>query len=278
MPSAMMESMRCPAAGFFRPLVLLAGVCSGQSPKPAASPSHYIEIKLPRWVSSESVFVRYQLVGEEYGGWVQPHPGVSSYFISTTHEGRPVIRIKALLYAPGCAFQTLDLPVSGSNNLEYSFTCQPLPSVRIASALAGMDRLHGREVKVQAKYVARWAQAFLESGDALINTIPVGDVAYPSADGRFLLSVPDFSQDPLAGAPDHSGEFQILARDKTSDHIVAQLIPAGPGLMKTRMGGLKILSEYPMELLFAPCPANPTRVHDAFGFALRTSSSDLCDR
>ena len=249
--------MRCPAAGFFCPLVLLAGVCSGQSLQPAPSPSHYIEIKLPRWVNSESVFVRYQLVGEEYTGWVQPHPGVSSYFISTTYEGRPVTRIKALLYAPGCAIQTLDLPVSGSNNQEYSFICQPLPSVWIVGALTRMDRLYGREVKLQAKYVARWAQSFLELGNDIVTTIPVGDAAYLSPDGRFRLSVPDFSQDPLAGAPDHPGELQIWARDKTSDRIVAQLIPAGPGLMKTRMGGLKILSEYPSELVFAPCVANP---------------------
>jgi hypothetical protein len=274
----MMEFMKCPAAGFLRPLVLVAGVCSGQSPQPAASPSHYIEIKLPRWVNSESVFVRYQLVGEEYDGWVQPHPGVSSYFISTTYEGRPVIRIKALLYAQGCAIQTLDLPVSGSNNQQYSFICQPLPSISIAGALTRMDRLHGREVKVQAKYVARWAQSFLESGRDIVTTIPVGDVAYLSPDGHFRLSMPDFSQDPLAGAPDNPGELQIWASDKTSERIVAELIPARPSVMKTRMGGLKILSEYPSEIRFAPCIANPTSVHDAVGFALRPGSSDLCDR
>jgi len=270
-----MGIMRHRAAQFFRPLFLMAAVCSGQSPQPAARPSHYIEIKLPRSVSSESVFVRYRLIGEEYAGWVQPHPGVSSYFISTTHEGRPVIRIKALLYAQGCAIQTLDLPVSGSNNLEYSFVCQPLSSVWVAGAVTRMDRFYGREVKVQAKYVARWAQAFLELDD--VPTIPIGDVPYLSPDGHFRLSVPDFSQDPLAGAPDR-GEIQIWARDKITERIVAQLIPAGPGVMKTRMGGVKILSDYPSEIGFAPCVANSAPVHDAAGFALRPGSRDLCDR
>ena len=278
MPSGMMAFMRCLAAGFFRLLLLVAGVCSGQSPQPAASPPHYIEIKLPRWVNSESVFVRYRLVGEEYTGWVQPHPGVSSYFISTSYEGRPVTRIKALLYAPGCAIQTLDLPVSGSNNLEYSFICQPLSNLWITGAVTRIDRLYGREVKLQAKYVARWAQSFLESGNDIVTTILVGDAASPSADGRFGLSVPDFSQDPLAGAPDHPGELQIWANDKISNRLVAQLILAGPAAMKTRMGGLKILSEYPSELVFAPCVANPAPVRDANGFARRPGSSDFCDR
>jgi hypothetical protein len=95
-------------ARFLRTLVLVAGVCSGQIPQLPAGPSHYIEIKLPRGVISESVFVRHLLAGEEFGGWVQPQPGVSSYFITTTHEGHPATRIKALLYAPGCAIQIAD--------------------------------------------------------------------------------------------------------------------------------------------------------------------------
>jgi len=229
-------------------------------------------------VISESVFVRYLLAGEEFGAWVQPHPGVSSYFITTTHEGRPATRIKALLYAPGCAIQILDLPVSGSNNQQYSFICRPLLSVSIAGALTRSDRLYGREVKLQAKYVARWAQSLLELGDGIVTAIPVGDVAYLSPDGRFRLSVPDLSQDPLAGASDHPGELQIWARDKTSDDIVAQLIPAAPRAIKTRMGGLKIQSEYPSETVFAPCVANPRQLHDATGFALRPGASDSCDR
>ena len=273
-----MEFMRCPAAGCFRLLVLVAGICSGQSPQPGAVPSHYIEIKLPRWVNSENVFLRYQLVGEQYTGWVQPHPGVSSYFISTTYEGRPVTRIKALLYAPGCAIQTFDRPVSGSNNQGYAFICQPLPSVWIDGALTQMDRFFGREVKLQAKYIARWAQSFLELGNDIVTTIPVGDVASLPTDGRFRLSVPDFSQDPMAGAPDHPGEIQIWARDKISDRLIAQLILAGPAVMKTRMGGLKILSEYPSALVFSPCVANPATLHDKVGFAVRPGSGDQCDR
>ena len=270
--------MRCPAAGLFRALILVAGVCSGQIPQPPTSPSHYIEIKLPPGVISESVFVRYLLAGEEFGGWVQPHPGASSYFISTSHEGRSATRIRALLYAPGCAIQTLDLPVSGSNSRQYSFICRPLASVWIVGTLTRADRLYRREIKLQAKYVARWAQSFLGLGDSIVTSIPVGDVTYLSPDGRFSLSVPNFSQDPLAGAPDHLGELQIWARDKTSGDVVAQLIPTGPQVIRTRMGGLKIQTEYPSETIYAPCAANPPQVHDAIGFALRPGASDACDR
>jgi hypothetical protein len=269
--------VKCPVAGFILTLVLVAGVCSGQVLQRLASPSHYIEIKLPGGMISESVWVRYLLDGDDFGGWVRPHPGVSSYFISTTHKGRPATRIKAVLYAPGCAIQTLDLPVSGSNNQQYSFICRPLSSVWIAGALARSDCLHGRKVKLQARYIARWAQSFLGLGDGIVTAIPVGEVAHLSPDGRFRLSVPDLSRDPLAGAPDHPGEFEIWARDTASDHIVAQLFPAEPQAMKARMGGLKIQSEYPSETVFAPC-ASDTPVHDAEGFALRPDVYDACDR
>ncbi len=221
--------MRRLVAASLRTLVLVAGLCLGQIPQLPAGRSHYLEIKLPPEVISESIFIRYLLSGEEFGGWVRPRPGVSSYVLSTTREGRPATRIKALLYAPACAIQTLDLPLSGSNNQQYSFICRPLSSVWIAGALTRTDRLYGREVKPQA-------------------------------------------------APDHAGELQIWARDKSRDDIVAQLIPAGPQVIKARMGGLKILSEYPSETVFAPCAVNPPQLHDAIGFALRPDSFDACDR
>jgi hypothetical protein len=259
-------------------LILMALLCSGQVQQPTASAPHYIEIKLPDGVRSESFFVRYALAGEDFGDWVHPRPGVSSYFISTAHKGRPATRIKAILYAPGCAIQTLDVPVSPSNNQVYSFVCRPLASVWIAGALTRMDLLNGHEVKLQASYVARWAQPFLGVDNSFVTGIPVGDVAYLSADGHFRLTVPDFSEDALAAAADHPGELQIWARDKITNIIVAQLIPAGSHVVKARMGGLKIRSEYPSEIVFTPCPENVHRVRDAFGFALRTDLSGTCER
>jgi hypothetical protein len=103
-------------------------------------------------------------------------------------------------------------------------------------------------------------------------------VTYLSPDGLFRISVPNFSEDPLAGASDHLGELQVWARDKTSEGIVAQLVPGEPQVIKTRMGGLKIQREYPSEIVFAPCAANPPRLRDATGFTLRPGASDACDR
>ena len=216
--------------------------------------------------------------GDEFGGWVQPHPGVSSYFISTAREGRLATRVKAILYAPGCAIQTLDLPVSASSNQQYSFVCLPLSNVWIDGTLTHTNRLYGREVKLETRYVARWAQRFLELGAGIVTAIPVGDMADVSPAGRFRLLVPAFSQDPLAGALDQPGELQIWARDKINGEIVAQLIPAGNEVMKSRMGSLKIMSEYPAETDFVPCAVNPPQLRGPFGFAIRPDAGDACER
>jgi hypothetical protein len=274
---AMMGAMKCRVIGLLSKLVLVAASGSSQTVRPG-SPSHYIEIKLPPEVNSQGFFIRYVLPGEDFGGWIQPLPAVTSYVIGTTSKGRPATGIKAVLYAPGCAIQTLDLTLSGSDNPQYYFICHPVRNTWIEGALTRSDRLYGLDVRLQAKYVARWAPRFMRLEESLITSIPVGTVAYLSADGRFRLEIPDFSQDPLAAAPDHPGEIQIWARDKNSGVVVAQLIPTGAQLIKARMGGLKIQSEYPSEIVFAPCAANPPRVHDRIGFALRPDAGDACDR
>jgi hypothetical protein len=239
-------------------------------------PSHYIAIDLPSEVSSESVFIRYILAGEAIGGLVQPRPGVSAYIIGTARGDGSAAGIKAVLYAPGCAIQTLDVPRSDANP-RYPYVCRRLGSVGIAGKVLQPERLTGHEVNVQARYIARWAQPFLGLGDILVS-IPVGDVASLPADYRFKISVPDLASDPLAGAPDHAGDIQIWARDKTSGDDVAQLLPGGSATFRTRMGGLKIQREYPAETIFTPCAApRSLSLIRRDGFTIRTGDyKDPC--
>src|ERR1035438_2633801 len=263
-------------AGFVGELILLATFCSGQTPTPA-NPSHYMEIKVPAEVLSGTFFARYALAAQDFGGCVHPLPGISSYGIGTTFEGRPVTGIKAILYAPGCAIQTLDLHLMGADNPQFLFLCKPMRSIAIQGALIFPERLYGRKVKLQAKYIARWVQSFLGLDESIVTSIPIGDVAHLSADGRFRLVIPDLSQDPLAGPPDHPGEIQVWAKDETSDAIVAKLIPTDPQFLKARMGGLKVSNEYPSEVVFTPCAANSAQPNDKIGFAMRPDIADACD-
>ncbi|MGB6946380.1 MAG: hypothetical protein WBE37_28550 [Bryobacteraceae bacterium] len=258
--------------------ILIANLCFGQIPGLPATTSSSIEILLPPGLNSERFFVRYSMTGGNIGGWIQPRPNVSSYTISTTHEVQTAARIKALLFNPGCAIQTFDVPLSNQGSQQYSFVCQSLPNIQIVGKLVRSDRLYGRNVRLQTRYVARWAQSFLGLDSEIVEFIPIAETNDVLGNGDFRLSLPDLSRDALAGSADHSGELQIWARDAATGRIVAQLIPAGPGIERTRMGGLKIQTSYPSEIIFAPCAANNPRVRDAMGFALRPGPEDMCDR
>jgi hypothetical protein len=176
--------------------------------------------------------------------------------------------------------QTIDLPTAGPAAPRYSFTCQSLPSVNLKGTLIKPDQLSGRDINIQVKYVARWAGRFLGLGDAILTDIPLGGTQHSTANGTFQLSLPDFSEDPLAGTTDHPGELQLLGRD-ASGKIVAQIIPTVQ-FLRTRMGGLRIRKDYPVQVDFAPCsaPHKAVQPHDEFGFSIRTDpreSIDACD-
>ena len=232
--------------------------------------SSRVEITLPASVASQRIFVRYVLGGQDLGGVVYGPPNVSSFGISTVADGHRADRMKAILYGPGCEIQTLDLRLIGSDSTRYSFICQRVVDLEINGVLARPDRLWRHKVKLQAEYIARWAGSFLGLGDSLITSIPVGDATELSADGRFHLLLPDFSQ-----SPGRSGEFRVLAKDETNGAVVAMLVP--PKSVRTRMGGLVVRKNYPGELIFTPCAASSARVHDHEGFAIRPDISDSCD-
>jgi len=234
----------------------------------AQMPAHYLEIRLPSGVDSARFFGRYRLSGDDFGGWLQTAPDVNSYVIDTTVHGHPASSIKAILYAPGCAIQTLDLPLSRSENAQYSFVCQPVGRSSISGTLAQPERLYTQDVDVQARYVPRWAQTFLGSRDGMVTSIPIGEAARLSTDGQFRLTIPDFSEDP------RPGEIQIWATESASNVPVAELVPINPRSLRAPMRGLKPQSEYPAEIVFASCLANQQGPHDSFGFARRPEPGD----
>ena len=234
-----------------------------------------VVIHLPPEVASENVVIRYVLAGQTFGGWVEPRAGVSSYDISTMAGGVPATGFKAVVYAPGCALQTIDIRPDG----EYAFPCKPIRTIQLNGRLIQSEPLHRHGVNLQARYIARWAHTFLGLHDDSVLVIPLGGIANLSDDGRFQISVPDMFADPLAGAADEGGELQIAARDKNggaSQNLLALLIPEGKGLA-TRKGGLKIARQYPAEVVFAPCTVNRALLRDESGFAKR-SDIDGCDR
>jgi hypothetical protein len=225
-------------------------------------------IHLPPGVPSESVFIRYVLAGEKLGGWVQPKAGISAYTIDTLHDAIPATGIKAIVYAPGCALEAVDLRLAAGSNSEYAFSCKPLGEVQIAGRLLEAQSLRESGARIQARYIARWAHNFLGLTDDTVLVIPLGETTL-SADGSFHLAVPNLYRDRLAGGS-ADGELELWARDNTDRNLLGMLIAPGA----TRFGGMKIASEYPAETTFKARGITRRPIHDN-GFA-RRSDLDGC--
>lgn len=246
-------------------LISFAMVCLAQT---AADAPHFVEIKIPHGVDSASTFIRFVL-DRDFGGWVNPKPDVSSYFVETTQKGHAAERMKAILYAPGCAMQKLDLAVSKTEGQSFSYVCNPIPWMSINGVIKPPE---SREMKVEVQYVARWSQKFLDLEAGIVTDIPVAKAAYRAGSGRFHLSIPDFSKDPLADF----GDFQIWSDEIDSGKVIARLTPVSPDLGQN--GGLKILPAYPQEIDFEMCDTPLAGPQDTFGFAVRDAHGKICNR
>ena len=143
-------------------------------------------------------------------------------------------------------------------------------NVSIYGEVIRRDRLYGLDVKVQAKYVARWAQKFLGVDPGIVMSFPVGAAVSLSEDGRFRLEIPDLSQ-----SSEYPAELQIWAKDN-SGAVVAKLMPMDPQPVESQTGSLKIQNQYRSEIVFSPCAEIPPR-HDSRGFAMRPAPYDACD-
>ncbi len=264
-------SMHGQAGRVFAAVALWASRAAGQAPSEPRR-SDYVEIRIPPAVRSEQLFVRYVLTGQDFGDGVYAPAGAPAIRIGTSVNGQPAAEIKAILYAPGCAIQTLDLRLAGADS--YDFICQPIPIVDFRGVLTtGSGRIGGGDVRLQAKYIAHWAQPFLGLGNDLITSIPVGEVE-PTADGHFQLRLPDLSENPLPAGWSQRAEIQITARNRDTGAAVALLLPDVS--VRTQRGGLELRKQFTGAIVFAPCYLNSPLLHDAEGFAIRPESSAGC--
>jgi hypothetical protein len=220
-------------------LLVVIGLGLGQNREP------YFEIRIPDGIRSENVSIRYVLSGDDFGGWVAARRGVSSYRIGTNHAGQRADRIKAILYAPGCAIEMFDVAIAGTEDLPYVFTCKPITTMTIAGRLIRTDQLNSSDFTVQAKYIARWAPGFLGIAEEIPLTIRLDDRTAITPDGRFRLSVPDFGLE--------DSELQLWAVDQETGSDIAHLIPKGPFNTRDRTGSIKIDRTQFGEILFESC-------------------------
>ncbi len=209
-------------------------------------------------------------------GWLTTGDDHETYAISAIRLGSSS-RVRAILYASGCSVQTANLPIREAKTYHYIFHCEPVPQTELRGTVSRIDRLYGRQVTVEAKYVVPWASAFFGYDDGTTTEIPLGNSTTLDQKSAFVLPVPDLSMDRSVKQRDDTPEIRVWLRDKSSGRIVGQLRPAS-AKRSSRFGGLGAASLplAPLEV-FTPCAANPPGAHDQFGFGIRPASDDACD-
>src|ERR1700748_889 len=114
-------------------LVISAFMPSGAKTPPQSDDFPSVSVVLPANVPSETVQISYFLIGPfgGYGTYTKQQPGLHSYQISSSVEGKPAREIRMIVYASGCEIKTFVLPLKEDSRMKQDFDCQPAASVQL---------------------------------------------------------------------------------------------------------------------------------------------------
>jgi len=199
-------------------------------------------------MSARDVQVRYFLNGDPT---VQESTSIAKpdeqrITVKTGTQAKPVKSFRAIVFAPGCQFATIQADDLAASNRQADFQCQKLSTVPL-SGKADISRFAGRDMQVEALYVCGWAGQFFGMPGLAISPFSVGKGKVES-DGTFALELPDFSGDPLWKNLSHNATLMLSLVDASTGEHLAQL--SAPGAL-SRKGALKVAASYPAQIEFA---------------------------
>jgi hypothetical protein len=207
----------------------------------------FIEVQLPEHVDSRDAFIRYNVSGDDTGGWISAQPGVSSYRIQFADSDSRQLQLRAVFFAPGCDIDTLDIAVSPAGNPAQTFTCRPVRHSYITGKLTQTQWLDGRVVDVEARYVSHWAASFLQLAPTLPVVIRLPEKVLLGPDGAFQLPVPQL-------AKRDGVELQLWAIDRGTGDQLALLYPESNANTHNRTGSVNIeTATIGRQVAFEPC-------------------------
>jgi hypothetical protein len=198
--------------------------------------------------SAKDVQVRYFLNGDPT---VQQSTSIAKpdeqrITVKTGLQGKPAKSFRAIVFAPGCQFATIQADDLAAGDRQADFQCQKLATVPL-SGKADISKFAGRDMQVEALYVCGWAGQFFGMPGLAISPFSVGKGKIET-DGAFALELPDFSGDPLWTNLSHNATLMLFLVDASTGEHLARL--SAPGSL-SRRGSLKVAASYPAEIQFA---------------------------
>jgi len=210
-----------------------------------------VSISLPPNIPSETVQIAYHLVGPfgGHGGYTELRPGLHSYEIAASVEGKAATEIRMIVYASGCEIQTFGLPLAQDSRVKQEFECQRVATVELSGQIVPTELVRDNNAELVVTYMAYWAHGFFGIVDGMVTEFRLATVS-PDGNGIFQVELPYFSADAAASSSQRRASFWLMLRDsKTWNHIASSLEPEVPEL-RLEEHSLRIRSHYPGGLKF----------------------------
>jgi len=197
--------------------------------------------------SPQDVQVRYALSGDPTVQQASSvaRPDDNRILVETTIAGKPAKGFRAIVYSPGCQFTTINVNDLASSTRQAQFECQKLSNTTLHGK-ADISRFSGKQLRLEALYVCRWAGQFFGIPSLSISPFSVA-TAKVEQDGSFAVDLPDFSADPSWIRLSHNATLTLVLVDAANGEHLARL--SAPRDL-ARGGGLKIAASYPAEIEF----------------------------
>jgi hypothetical protein len=209
---------------------ILIGVASVQllvavaASHPNSAPS--VSILLPDEVPSETVQIAYHLIGP-FGGYkyyTDPKAGLHQYEIEASEGGRAATEIRLIIYATGCEFQTVILPIEQhSSRLRHEFKCKTAQKARLSGRIAPYDLVRDKNAQIKIVYDAVWAYRFFGINDGMLTTFCLTTIR-PDSNGAFQVDLPYFQEDTSSLATESMSSFHLTLEDSETEMSLRTLL------------------------------------------------------
>ena len=207
-----MEKARMTRKGLLIPAILSA-VLSWPAPSFAmqAGPQYdTFTIVVGAPTMAKDVQVRYWFTDEagSHQSSVADSTDDNRIVIKTRFQEKSARGFKAIAYAPGCQFVTIDIGDLAAGNRRSEFQCQKLPATQMTGRV-NVSGFGGRELKVEVLYYIEWAGEFYGLPGVSVSPLVLGK-ADVGSDGSFGLEIPDFSADPIWQSLSHNATLAFF--------------------------------------------------------------------
>jgi hypothetical protein len=234
--------------------LIMACLILSEANAQSQSQTPVLKLFLPANVPSEEIEVDYALYGTfgAHSSFGRAKSDSAFAEIPLVVEGTVADKVKVIAWSPNCRVARFDINVEGLD-LHASYTCDPLPFVRLAGKVDKSVTVRQREpAEIRVHYLAGWGCDFFGFSDCIVPKFSIG-TAKIDPTGSFEINLPDFSSDPMCKALSPTEGFEIALRQRNM-----QDMPLSPSskLLRTLDGSLKAVSAYPNPVLFAPRKSN----------------------